>query len=332
MRRATATASSSEDAPATRISRRTVAPSPSSTIWRARSRTPRRARPRTLRRLPDRARSRSAPFASSTTASFVEHSPSTEMRLKLASTAGRRSSTRLARLERVVGRDDREHRREARVDHPGALRHPADGEARPARPRNLRPVVRRQDRGRRRVASVRARATRAAASTPGEQPVHGQRDADHAGREDDHLLGRIPSRLRDLGRGRARRRRLPCSPVAAFATPALTTTACGSATARWRRETSTGAAWTRFVVHTAPPTAGANGADEREVRRRAADSRLHTARDEPLRGRDGHQTSTPESRSPAVSSNPKSRFTFWIACRRRPCRGCRARRRRSCRR
>jgi hypothetical protein len=48
----------------------------------------------------------------------------------------------------------------------------------------------------------------------------------------------------------------PARPVAAFATPALTTTACGSAASRWRRETTTGAAWTRFRVHSAQPTAG----------------------------------------------------------------------------
>ena len=48
----------------------------------------------------------------------------------------------------------------------------------------------------------------------------------------------------------------PGRPVAAFATPALTTTACGCASSRWRRETTTGAAWTRFRVHIAHPTAG----------------------------------------------------------------------------
>ena len=48
----------------------------------------------------------------------------------------------------------------------------------------------------------------------------------------------------------------PGRPVAAFATPALITTAWGSARSRWRRETTTGAAWTRFLVHIAQPTAG----------------------------------------------------------------------------
>ena len=39
---------------------------------------------------------------------------------------GAQELDRLARLERIVGRDEREHRREVRVDHPGALRHAAD--------------------------------------------------------------------------------------------------------------------------------------------------------------------------------------------------------------
>ena len=50
--------------------------------------------------------------------------------------------------------------------------------------------------------------------------------------------------------------RSPWSPVAAFATPELITIACGSACSRWARETTTGAAWTRFFVNIAVPTAG----------------------------------------------------------------------------
>jgi hypothetical protein len=48
----------------------------------------------------------------------------------------------------------------------------------------------------------------------------------------------------------------PCSPVAAFATPELTTIACGWARSRCARETVTGAAWTRLEVNMAAPTAG----------------------------------------------------------------------------
>ena len=47
----------------------------------------------------------------------------------------------------------------------------------------------------------------------------------------------------------------PWAPVAAFAQPALISTACGCARSRCRFETVTGAAWTRFVVHSAAPTA-----------------------------------------------------------------------------
>jgi hypothetical protein len=48
----------------------------------------------------------------------------------------------------------------------------------------------------------------------------------------------------------------PRTPVAAFATPELMTTACGSASSRWRRERSTGAACMRFAVNIAVPVAG----------------------------------------------------------------------------
>ncbi len=47
----------------------------------------------------------------------------------------------------------------------------------------------------------------------------------------------------------------PCAPVAAFAIPELTTTACGCATSRYRFDTTTGAASTRFCVQTAAPVA-----------------------------------------------------------------------------
>ena len=88
---AIASASSRDDAPRTRISSTTVAPSPSATICRARSaQTSRsaaanRSSETASRPTPD------APLASRTTASFVEQSPSTEIRLNVASTAGRRN-------------------------------------------------------------------------------------------------------------------------------------------------------------------------------------------------------------------------------------------------
>ena len=92
-RSAIARASASLAAPRTTISASTVAPSPSATIFRASS-------AQTLRRQSENSSSEAgvrsillAPFASSRTESFVEHSPSTEIALKLASTAGRRNGS-----------------------------------------------------------------------------------------------------------------------------------------------------------------------------------------------------------------------------------------------
>ena len=84
-----------------RLGRRSPRPRPRSRAGRSRPRRRRRSAPRGRRR-PRARRPRSsrrpaaqplAPFASRTTASFVEHSPSTEMRLKLSSTAGRRNAS-----------------------------------------------------------------------------------------------------------------------------------------------------------------------------------------------------------------------------------------------
>jgi len=66
--------------------------------------------------------------------------------LKLASTAGRRKSIASPGLERVVGGDDRKHRRHLRVDHPRALGHPAAVKPAPARDGLLRGRVGGEDR------------------------------------------------------------------------------------------------------------------------------------------------------------------------------------------
>src|SRR6187401_2331788 len=50
---------------------------------------------------------------------------------------------------------------------------------------------------------------------------------------------------------------MPCSPVAAFAFPELTTTACGCARSRCFFERTTGAACMRLTVNIAAPVAGA---------------------------------------------------------------------------
>ena len=163
-------------------------------------RTPRAAPMRTPRRSRACARSPLAPFASRITVSFVEQSPSTVIALNVSSTAGR-EARRLARLERVVGRDDREHRREVGVDHPGALRHPADGEAVARRERLLRLRVGGHDRVRRLVPAVVGERGDGSVDAR-QQPVHRQLHADHAGREHEHLLGRdAEQRGRMRGRG-----------------------------------------------------------------------------------------------------------------------------------
>ena len=92
MRAAIARACEPSTAPVTSISASTVAPSPSATICSASSS---QTRPRASAKAVSDAGVRSiplAPFASRQTASFVEHSPSTVIELKLRSTAGRRKS------------------------------------------------------------------------------------------------------------------------------------------------------------------------------------------------------------------------------------------------
>ena len=107
---------------------------------------------------------------------------------------------RLAGLERVVGRHDREHRREVRMDHPGALRHAADGEAGAVDDGLLRARVRGHDRlggG----GAARAREPDRGGLDAGEHLRERQRRADHAGREDEHLFRRDTEELARLGRG-----------------------------------------------------------------------------------------------------------------------------------
>ena len=73
------------------------------------------------------------------------------------------------------------------MDHPGALRHPADREAVAQRHRELRPRVRGQDRLGCVVAAVRRERVRCGQYS-GHEHVHRQVDADHAGREHHDLF------------------------------------------------------------------------------------------------------------------------------------------------
>ena len=170
---------------------------------------------------------------------------------------GAEERDRVARLERIVGRDDGEHRREVRVDHPRALGHAADREAGPVCDGRLRLRVGGENRLRRIAAAV-CRECSGRRDEALLDPLERQRRADHAGREHEHLLRRRARAAQRRSRRSRRASASPCAPVAAFATPELITTACGCVIARWRFETVTGAAWTRFCVHIAAPVAGAD--------------------------------------------------------------------------
>ena len=141
------------------------------------------------------------------------------------------------------------------MDHPGALRHPADREAACPRDRDLRARVRRQDRVRGGVAAV-GRELGGGGAGAREHLV--QRAAARRSRR---------SRARRSPRARARARwRGPRRRRSASASPWAPGRRVRDArvdqhrlrlrrSSRWRFETVTGAAWTRFVVHSAAPTA-----------------------------------------------------------------------------
>ena len=86
-----------------------------------------------------------------------------------------------------------------------------------------------------------AESAAAAASTPARSFSIGSRGPITPVERTTTSSGRIPSRSATRS-AVVRASTSPGTPVAAFATPALTTTAWGSASSRWRRETVTGAA------------------------------------------------------------------------------------------
>ena len=120
----------------------------------------------------------------------------------------------------------------------------------------------------------------------------------------------------------------PAAPVAALATPELITTACGSASSRWRRETATGAACTRFVVQTAPPTArgtertSATSGDERRI------PAVTPLASNPRAAVTDIRPAPPRAAGPRSRRSRRGGSRSGPPGRRRPCRGCRARRRR----
>ena len=88
------------------------------------------------------------------------------------------------------------------MDHSGALRHAADGEAGSVSDRFLRVGVGRHDRGGRSGAALRRQCTSRSAYA-GDDVAERQRRADHSRREDEHLLGGEVEQARGLGRRRA---------------------------------------------------------------------------------------------------------------------------------
>ena len=206
MRCAIAFASAWLTAPETLISATSVAPSPSATTWprqvaadlgerRGNASSSRAAPERAVREQHDRVVRR---------ALAVDRD-----RVEALCDGGPQELDRLAGCERVVGRDDGEHRREVRD---GSSRSPS-----PSRRRRSR-----------RVATAATfdfvsvvRIASAASSPPsaesaasrgveaGDDAVHRQRRADHAGREDDDLLGRETEQRRPRARRSRRRRARP---------------------------------------------------------------------------------------------------------------------------
>ena len=217
------------------------------------------------------------------------------------------------------------------MDHPGALRHPADGEAVDARPRPASGACRWS--GSRSAASRAAVGRRARGRPPASPASDACRAA--AARRSRRSRGRAPPRRRGRAaapprpRSRARRARR-ARPVAAFATPELTTTACGSA----RLEVLLRDEHRRRLD-------AVDGEHRRADRRRASSGRARgpsslrrmpawtPAATKPFGGGDAH-TSTPGEAAARPSRGARARGSRSAPPgRRRPCRGCRARRRRS---
>ena len=197
------------------------------------------------------------------------------------------------------------------MDHPGALRHAADGEAGAVRDGFLRVRVGRHDRLAASAPPSR-RELRGRGAHAGDDVRERQRRADHAGREDEHLLGVEVEQPRRLGGGRARVEQ------AALAGRRVRDAGVRDDGLRLRELEMLARDDHRRGEHAVDrehPGArrGNERAHEREVEAvLLADPAVHAARDEALRSGDAH-TSTPVSRRPSVSSRPSARFAFWIA-------------------
>ena len=150
-----------------------------------------------------------------------------------------------------------------------------------------------------------------ACSTPASTPLDRQRHADHAGREDEHLLGSQPEEVRRPFRSGARVRE------ALLARRSVRVPGVDDDGARLRALEVLLADDDRRRLDAVRrehrrADALAVAGDEREVGAELADPRGDAGGPEALRGGDAH-TSTPASRSPAVSSKPSATFAFCTA-------------------
>ena len=309
--RATASASSLETAPETPISSRTVAPSPSATIWRASARTSLDERLGELRvargGAGDAARAVGEQHDGVVGRAVAVDGDPVEGRVH------RRAQQRIgvARLERVVRSEDREHRRETGMDHPGALRHPCDDEAVARDARLLRTAIGGEDRPGGVVTAAGGEARRRLPHSC-QHALERERHPDDAGRKDEDLVlverersgrrGGRPLGVRDPGgTGRGVR-------DASVHDHRLR---LGGREMALRDQDRSREDSIRRPYRGAHGRRG--GADDGEVEAGAPDPRPNARGDEPGRRGHAHQTSTPDSRRPAVSSSPKRTLTFWIA-------------------
>ena len=198
------------------------------------------------------------------------------------------------------------------MDHPRALRHPADDEAVPGDARLLRPAIRREDRPRGVVPGIRGE-ERSGVAHAGEHSLHGQRHADHARREDDHLLGGEPERV---GRLDGRRLGIRDSPRTRRGVGDARVHDDGLRLGPLEMPLRDDHGGREHAIRR--PHRGTDGrldrAHEREIEARPPDAGADPRRHEAARSGDAHQTRTPESRRPVVSSSPKRRLTFCTAC------------------
>ena len=237
--------------------------------------------------------------------------------------------------EGEVGRDDGEHRGQAGMDHPGALRHAPDGEAVARDGGLLRARVGGED-GRRRVGTARRRERVRDALEPGQQLRHRQRDADHPGREDEHLVRHEPQ---ELGRARGGRARVRLSLRAGsrVRAPRVDDDRLRLGRRQGRARNHHGRSLDTVGGEHRRTDGGRPGADERHVGRLTADARRDAAGEKAAGCSDAHERT---SELPACRLIRAPRRAAGRACRRsrtrgsrsgspgrlRPCRGCRSRR------